>query len=472
MNTLFKKQFCMHAFALIISFVLLGAGLTKAFTSFFINQKQEMLIEHNKKIAKDFKQAYFFGNTYRTKDLKDELKILEEYLNASFIFLDNENIIKVLSNSIDSKWYNTKIDIKKYLDDYKDGMYYQIHGTMGGIFNEPVLSIGYPLVINGIEIGTIFMNTPVTDLLIPVEKAYQIIIIFIIVAIIVAFILVYFFSKKISLPLIEINKAAKVMANGNFEKRICINSKDEIGQLADILNEMAQSLYEQEKRRNELISNISHDIRSPLTSMKGFLQALIDGTIQEDKRERYLNIVIEETERITRLANNILDINNTKTDTNEINYVKFDINELIRRVIISFESRIISKELNTSLSFDEEETFVLADFEKIQRVIYNLVDNAIKFTENKKNIFISTKVKGNKVYVSIKDEGCGISIEEQRRVFDRFYKVDSSRGQDKNGSGLGLSIVKEFIISQGETIEINSGINKGSEFIFTLTKFN
>lgn len=470
MNTLFKKQFIMQSFVLIISFALLGAGLTKAFSSFFVEQKKDLLVEQSKKISKTFKQAYFLDGRYGLLALQNEIEILEEYLNASFIFIDDKDNIKIISTDIDSKWYNKKVDFKKILEENKNESYYEIKGNMGGIFNEPMLSIGRPMNINEQYIGTIFINTPVTDLFLTVEKAYQIIMLFTIFAIIGAFILVYLFSKKITLPLIEISNAAKIMAGGDFKKRVYINSKDDIGQLANVLNDMAESLDEQEKRRREFISNISHDIRSPLTSMKGFLEAIIDGTIPEEKKEKYINIVLEETERLTVLANNILDINKLEDMDNQNKNVSFDINELIRRIIISFEARAINKSLDIKISFAEKETFVFADLEKIQRVVYNLIDNAIKFIENEKCIYISTNVKSNKVFVSIKDEGPGISLEDQKRIFDRFYKADYSRGKDKKGSGLGLSIVKEFILSQGETIELKSELNKGSEFVFSLTK--
>lgn len=470
MNTLFKKQFFVQSFILIVSFALLGAGLTKAFSSFFVEQKTELLIEQSKKVAKTFKQAYFLDGHYGLLAFQNEIEILEEYLNASFIFIDNENVIKIVSSKIDKDLINQKIDLDRLLYGTKHGAYYEMQGNMDGIFEEPMITVGLPVIINEQYIGIIFISTPVTDLLLTVEKSYQIIILFTVFAIIGAFILVYLFSKKISLPLTEINKAAKIMASGNFKKRIDINTKDEIGQLANVLNDMAENLDQQEKRRREFISNISHDIRSPLTSMRGFLQAIIDGTIPEEKKEKYIHIVLEETERLTTLANNILDINKLEDVDDKSRNVTFDINELIRRIIISFEARVLSKQLNVNISFAEKETFVFADLEKIQRVIYNLIDNAIKFTENNKSIFISTVIKNDKIFISIKDEGVGISEEDQKRIFDRFYKVDYSRGKDKKGSGLGLSIVKEFILSQGEDITLKSELNKGSEFVFTLTK--
>lgn len=474
MKKLFKKQFLIQIGILILSFVLLGIGLTKAFSTFFISEQKELLINQTKKIAKIFNQDYFFTGKYSLATLEQEVHILQNYLGISFIFADNDNIIKIISSNIDTSNINKQLDIFKNinleLDD--EQLYYQIEGTMDNIFQEPVICIGHPVMINGEFLGTIYLSIPSTELIATLEYSYQIILIFTLFAIIIAFMLVYFFTKRISLPLMEINKIAKVMSDGDFKKRIYLETEDEIGQLAKILNTMAENLDEQETRRREFISNISHDIRSPLTSMKGFLQALIDGTIPENKRERYLNIVLEETERLTILANNILEINRLEALEKDDNNSNFNINELIRRIVISFETRVLEKELEINLIFAEENSFVFSDSQKVDRIIYNLLDNAVKFTENNKKIYIITEInnKTNKLYVSVKDEGIGISSDEQKRIFDRFYKSDFSRGKDKKGSGLGLSIVKEFALSLDETLELKSELNKGSEFILSLTK--
>lgn len=464
MNTIFKKQFFMHTCALIVSFVLLGTGLTKAFTSFFIKQKEQVLIEQAEKISQVYKQALFFGG-----QAEKEVKKIEKYLDCNFIVMDSNNYVLFTSSDIDDKWIGAKVNISNKNIHFGKGEILKSQGTMGGVFSTSMVTIGYPIIIGDVQAGFIFTSSPTTDIFSTVEKSYQIIILFMLIAILIAFLLIYVFSRTISLPLIEINKAAKIMADGNFDKKIYIDSKDEIGELANVLNDMATKINEQEKRRREFISNISHDIRSPLTSMKGFLQALIDGTIPDEKRERYLNIILEETERLTRLSNNLLDINRLEDANAESGNIEFNLNELIRNIIISFEARVVTKELKINLSFEKEAIMVFADIEKIERVIYNLIDNAIKFTDNNKNIFINVKIKGEKALISIKDEGKGIAPEMQKRVFERFYKADASRGEDKKGSGLGLAIVKEFILAQGETIVLNSELNKGSEFVFTLT---
>jgi signal transduction histidine kinase len=262
--------------------------------------------------------------------------------------------------------------------------------------------------------------------------------------------------------------AARVIAGGDFEKRLNINSDDEIGDLADSFNEMAQSLFYQEKRRREFISNISHDLRSPLTSMKGFLQAMLDGTVPPDKHERYLQIVLDESERLVKMANDMLDINKLDDSEHSLNLTKFNLNELITKTLLNFEGRAIENKIKITSEFCNKDIVVNADFDKIQRVLYNLVDNALKFTHKYGYIKAIVEIKDKKVYVSVKDNGKGISAEEQKMVFDRLYKGDKSRGKDKKGSGLGLCIVKEFIKAHNEEITLKSEMGKGCTFTFTL----
>jgi len=452
---------------LIISFTLLSAALTKCFNSYFINQKKDMLIEQGKKISKVFEQAYYFGGLYNKEKLNSEITILDKYLDASFLYVDEDKSIVMISNDLDASLLGQKLNLSKF-NSIIEGNIISFQGTMNGIFDKPVFTVGYPVIITGQAVGAIFMNSPMTELQKSMKDIYKIMIISICLSILIGFLLIFISSKNISKPLLEMNDAAKVIANGDFEKRLKVKSVDEISQLAESFNEMAESLYEQEKNRREFLSNISHDLRSPLTSMRGFLQAIIDGTIPKEKQEHYLNIVLEESERLAILANNILDINKLSEPNAGLQFSDFELNDMIKKTIFNFETRVLEKNINLNVKFDADETFVNADYEKIQRVIYNLVDNAIKFTDKNGEIDVETIVKDKKVFIKVKDNGIGISQEDQKKIFDRFYKVDASRGMDKKGTGLGLSIVKQFINAHGEEITLKSEEEKGCEFEFSL----
>lgn len=466
-SAIFRKQFLTFTCVLIFSFFILALALTQAFGSFFVQQRKDLLIEQGEKISKVFKQAYYFGGIYNKDKLNNEIEILDEYLDASFIFVSQDKKITMLSNDIDSKWLGNILDIEE-MDIALNGSIVTSQGKLGGIFDRPVLTIGYPVVVENNQMGVIFMNSPMTELTKTMIEAYRIILIFSCVAILLGFILVYFSSRKISRPIYEMNEAAKIIADGNFENRINVKSKDEIGELAYNFNEMAESLYNQDVRRREFVSNISHDLRSPLTSMRGFLQAILDGTIPEEKRERYLQIVLDESDRLANLANNILDINKLEEADNALQLSVFDLNELIKKTALSFEARVNEKNIKLNVTVCQDKTFVNADYDKIQRVIYNLLDNAVKFTPENGQIDISTDIKEKRVFISVKDNGKGVTEEERKRLFDRFYKADTSRGLDKKGSGLGLSIVKAFVKAHKSNITIESAVGKGCKFTFYL----
>lgn len=481
-NSIFRKQFFVYMGTIIISFTIVGFALVNMFQSYFINQKTDALVEQGRKIASSYVKLHygsaFYSNrdgtamTIRTPDTREfinDLQTLNTYLGAS-CFIVNENFeVTAYTNDISSLSLSEVIDVSE-MSPVMDGEVVVINGNPGGIFDENVLTIGYPIIINDeIVIGAIFMNTSLSEVQKTTQDVIRLTFVCLVASLAVAFVLIYVSSKTISRPIHQINEAAKVIADGDFEKRLNVKSKDEVGQLAASFNNMAESLEHNERNRREFIANISHDLRSPLTSMKGFLQAIVDGTIPEEGQEKYLGIVLDETDRLSKLANDILEISKIQNMDVELNRTDFDINELIRKTVIMFEPRVTDKNLELEISFSDERTVVNADAEKIQRVLFNLIDNSVKFTPPDGKITITTSLSGKgKVNVSVKDTGRGIGGEEQKRIFDRFYKVDSSRGEDKKGSGLGLSIVKGFIKAHEETISLISENGSGCEFVFTL----
>jgi signal transduction histidine kinase len=269
-------------------------------------------------------------------------------------------------------------------------------------------------------------------------------------------------------PIKDINSAIIEYGKGNFAYRIEPMFDDEIGNLAVSLDYMANKLNEMDQYQQDFLSNISHDFRSPLTSIKGYLEAIADGTIPPEQQGRYINIMLFETDRLTKLTSNILTLNEMDPKSVRLDCSNFDINSLMRHTIETFEGRCKKQKIQFQLTFPGEALYVYGDKGKIGQIIYNLIDNAIKFSPENSCIFVNVRVKGEKAIISIKDNGCGIDKESLGKIFDRFYKSDTSRGKDKKGSGLGLAIVKEILLAHNENIDVVSTVGVGTEFTFTL----
>ena len=271
-------------------------------------------------------------------------------------------------------------------------------------------------------------------------------------------------------PLRRIAKAADMYAHGDFKHRIAMKRSDEIGYLAATLDAMAGDLDAAEESQRQFISNISHDFRSPLTSIKGYLEAIRDGVIPPEEQEHYINVVISEADRLADLSRNILNLSTLGNGAMTLDLSDFDINSVIKDTCASFEGQCAEKDMDFDLYFDAEQSMVHADKARIQQVLYNLIDNAIKFSGNGTTITIDVSSRADRIFISVRDQGIGISRDEIGRIWDRFYKTDASRGKDKKGTGLGLSIVKEIITAHGETIDVVSTEGAGTEFIFRLKK--
>jgi signal transduction histidine kinase len=233
---------------------------------------------------------------------------------------------------------------------------------------------------------------------------------------------------------------------------------------------MSGELSKLDDYQKRFVANISHDFRSPLTSIKGYAEAILDGTIPHDMQDKYLNIILFETERLNKLTSSLLELNRFETHGAILDIVSFDINLIIKKTAESFEGSCREKKITLNLVFASRETYVDADVGKIQQVLYNLIDNAIKFSHNNSKIKVTTEERGDKIFVSVKDYGIGIPKDSIKKIWDRFYKTDASRGKDKKGTGLGLSITKEIIQAHNENINVISTEGVGTEFVFSLTK--
>ena len=286
-----------------------------------------------------------------------------------------------------------------------------------------------------------------------------------------AIMLSYHNAHRLIDPFVEINHIVRCYSRGDFSRRINIKGHDEAAQLGRSFNEMAEQIKDLDNTRRSFVANVSHELRSPLTSMKGFLEAMQDGTIPPESYPEYIGVVLGETRRMASMVNDLLDLSRIESGMIELHYETFDINELVRRTLITFEARLTERQMEMEVRFAQEQCFVYADSAQIGQVLRNLIDNAIKYSEPGQLICVSTYSVRREVYVSVKDNGVGIPQEDIPHVFDRFYKVEKAHTPSPTvGSGLGLSIVKRIIEQHGQTITVRSSRGRGTQFTFSLER--
>lgn len=280
---------------------------------------------------------------------------------------------------------------------------------------------------------------------------------------------IYYFARKMLLkPLTDLNTIAAKISQGEVSQRVAVTSGDEIGQLATSFNLMAESLEQTDKNRRDFLSNISHELRSPITSMKGFIAGILDGIIPRDKENYYLTIVYEEIQRLTRLVNDLLDLSAMESGKFSFKMTEVDLNEIIRLCIIRFETKINDKGLKVSVTLEGDHLYVAGDRDRLIQVMTNLLDNSMKHAPDNGHVVVYTKSKGKKVLTSIYNDGDNIPEEDIQMIWDRFFKSDKSR-TNKISTGLGLPIVRNIITQFGEDIWVENR-PKGVAFIFTLSK--
>jgi len=397
-----------------------------------------------------------------------QLKAIDTYISAEIWIINNSG--KVLFDSrqkIDS--FNPPV-YSSFNPAVSGGFY--MTGDFYGAFKEEALSVFSPITSNFKVIGYVVIHQSMKSIIASRNEILNIMYLTMGIILLLSLIILLAFTVFVYTPLRNITVAAEEYAKGNLTYSSNESyRRDEMGYLAGTLEYMASEIARSEENQKKFIANVSHDFRSPLTSVKGYLTAMLDGTIPADMHEKYLSIVSNETDRLTKLTNGLLELNTLSSRGSMVlENTDFDINSVIKRTAETFGGTCTEKKINIELVLTGKKLFVNADMSKIQQVLYNLLDNAIKFSHTNSIIKIETTEKGEKIFVSVKDHGIGIPKESVGKIFDRFYKTDSSRGKDKKGTGLGLSIVKEIIQAHNENINVISTEGVGTEFIFTLPK--
>ena len=304
------------------------------------------------------------------------------------------------------------------------------------------------------------------------ERNFNMFIIWItvIIEIIISAIVIKIVTNQIIIrPIDNINNVSKRLAKGEVEKRVVVNCNNEIGELAESFNMMAECLEKSDTKRREFISNVSHELRSPITSIKGFIGGILDGVIPRDRENYYLKIVYDEVDRLARLVNDLLDMSAMESGKFNLAITEFDINQVISLCILNLEHKIQEKGLSVKATFHNNRAYVLGDRDRIIQVVTNIIENSIKYSNDDGEIKIDVYSKGEKVYVDIFNSGECIEEKELNKIWDRFYKSDKSR-TNKLSTGLGLPIVRSILSQHNEDIWVKNIEGKGVSFIFTLKK--
>ena len=485
-HSLFDRIYLAFLMILIISFVVLIIFVSYFTRRSLISEKTETLSNEASLIATQAVAGYMSGEM-DSVDLADYFNYYSQTLQSDIWFVSDKGFLianstyyaEGPSNSYKSALSaNDKIPNNIYQLD-RDYVLDKKHSQVGdfyGLYGADVISVNVPLEFTdeetgaSVSVGALILHSSTGQINNMMRSIYSISYVPCLVIIAIAFAFLSIISTKIIRPIKKLSNVAQEYSKGDFEVKTEITSKDEIGQLAESMEYMASQLGQMEEYRHEFISNISHDFRSPLTSIRGYIQAMLDGTIPPEKQERYLNICLDETNRLTKLTQGLLDLNSLEIYGPYLKLEDFDFIDIVKPTLNTFEIKCIDKGVAIYLNNHATNTMVTADKTKIQQVVYNLIDNALKFTPSGKQIFVTINDKSNKLIVSVKDEGIGMDQDTQKRIWTRFYKGDASRGKDKQGTGLGLAITKEIIKAHNENIEVISTPDVGSEFVFTLTK--
>lgn len=466
-NSLMIRIFTLSITAVMVSLVVVSLLLYGFLGSYSISREQDKLKDAAKKMSE--LTEYFIDNQIPQNEraLIMNIEYYSRNLGAYVVIFDDTCKIAISSSSFLQVYSNAKIPKQLCTDILNQKEVMQV-GEFGDIFKGTVIAIGKPILSGGKVIGGIYVIEPTPQLDNLRRDVLSMFLIAVLAALVVTAVLSYLLSVKLTRPILEIRSAACTIAGGQFERRVNITQKDEIGQLAAAFNDMAESLENIENMRRSFIENVSHELRTPMTIIAGFIEGINDGTVPYERQAEYLKIVQDEVRRLSRLVSDLLDMARLEEGARELKLIPMDINELIRLIIIRFEQRIDQKNIEVNIEFESDSCMVTADKDAIERVLTNLIDNAVKFVDDRGYIRLRVETRDTKAYISVENSGVGINVDDLRYVWDRFYKTDKSRSMDKNGAGLGLYIVKSLLNLHDQDITVESDPEHYTRFTFTL----
>ena len=473
MKSSFGRSFFTIATILLLSLVLLGTSFQMLINDYMTDNTIQGL-KQDAQILADLAAAYSIDGSLDSREFMLNLDIATQISSFDAVICNQQGEIVICScypNLCEHiGWNIDRSYMAKVLQNGGD----VATGIIKGLYKDSRYVVCLPIVSSGATGGIVIVSTPViatTQILNRISNLFLTTSSFVVL---LAVVVASFFTRRESKPLQDMAKAANAFGHGNLTARVRVDesTSEEMQELALAFNNMATSLQKSEYQRQEFVANVSHELKTPMTTISGYVDGILDGTIPENRHSYYLQIVSDETKRLSRLVRSMLDISQLQSqDIPEEKKMHFDLEEVMGQVLITFEKKITDKHLDVDVDMPEHPVYTIANKDYITQVIYNLLDNAVKFCPEGKTLGLRLREGGNKIYVSVSNEGDTIPPEELPLVFDRFHKLDKSRSKNRDGWGLGLYIVKTIVCSHGENISVTSRDGK-TEFTFTMPLVN
>ncbi len=477
-KSLFSKYVSAFMLIIVLSFILVVIITASVIGRYSESTKQDVM-ESSALAAAGYlsdRMGNFDGDLSRLldadgEDIESTLSLMVSSAGDSGVMVVDRSgaLLAVTGHGENRLNMNKEIDTEVLASLDRDGEYLNFGASSGMLENAKAVSARTVKDSSGEVCGYVFVYSESEMMQRLMEVIVRVVMGSIIWVLLAALIAVYFISERVIAPLREISSAAKRFASGKFDTRVPVRGSDEVAELALAFNNMAESLDNYDNMRNKFMSDVSHDLRSPMTSISGFIDGILDGVIPPDKHEYYLQMVSSEIKRLSRLVSTLLDLSRIQAGERKFTMTDFDVCEMARQILISFEQKINAKGLEVSFEVEEDRMIANADSDAIYQVLYNLCDNAVKFASEQGRLSIGIKrIKGRRLQVDVYNEGSGIAEADINYVFERFYKSDKSRGLNKSGAGLGLFISKTIMDAHGQSIWVESEYGKNCCFSFTL----
>lgn len=465
-KSIFAKYFTIVAAIISVSVIIFSCIVIGSSQRQWIENKNALLSRNVRTVSEilsDPTNRYEYGKVqiYQTID------VISSIIDSTMFIVDENGQCYYATGESKSAPGNGAFVDSSVISKATKGKYVET-GTLGGALEERCFIVGYPVIINNVQNGVVFASVPMRQSSTYTAGIFKIILYAGIIVMLIAFLASYLASAQMTKPLRQMAQVVKKIESGDFSARLPVDRKDEMGLLADSINKMAVSVGQLEGMRRDFISSVSHELKTPMTTISGFVDGILDGTIPKEESSKYLQIVSDETKRLSRLVNSMLQLSRLQSETIKLNKTTFNLSDMIISVFLSFEQKIEDKHLEISGLDLLRPVSITADRDLIYQVVYNLTENAIKFTPEGGTISVTSNVEKQLVKFSIRNTGEGLRQSEMAKIFERFYKTDRSRSNDKTGMGFGLYIVKTIVGLHNGKITVGSVLGEYTQFDVTL----